>query len=771
MAALYAYNSHNNYFAEKNDPGLKQQLDLSGNILSISNGNSVNLAFATDISTSKFKLTNANFLPGFNATLFTGDVRTEGSVVSAPPLGLGSATLNGGLANITITGNGTNNPSVVFEKSGGRTAIVYDGTNLNMSSLHVSTMIADNAFLSTVKLGYEVLDSFGNPGAAGQQLQSSGPGLPVVWGAGSGVGLTSVVAGSNIYVDNTNPISPVVNLSTSVSVPNRIETGTNLGMKVRMETDQVNAFGFMHFLSANTVMASVNYIDNTSTISMIEGRNGTVVLGSYNGITSNSLLQLKGNNTFINTSNFYLDTNSNGMIEMGAINNPLNGPTFKTDFGGNFQIAAPTGSINNTAQLNYIVNTTNAFGQIALNTTGAGININSNIIETQGSNLIVNSDVSIKGSDASLNFYNTSGVEKATINYAEINDKLTTAGSNLVFDTGISQLIMTNAETTINSASLPIKINSGSDIVLSTTTSLNVFSVNNNLTLDGATGNSTWTTGGLATLNYGGGLNLNTPNFSADTFGGGYAAIGDLQGNNNLTKIILNDSAPSVDIDVPFGNLTVNASAVIMNTQGNTAGYNFENMLRYTNGDTQLVDANKEDQVPTNQIAVPKFQVVVPIPANSINPTNPPLAPFYVSDPFAWRYSGTGVGSVYCRAERVEVDVDITVLGAAMDDPIQWGIVMFDIDSGTPYNSVGAFRSFDDVNAATGLEYSTLPKKSNPTGRFNHTASIRCFFDGVNNIPDGNSVVFRVYAISFVSPLVSEDGNISWRIRPTTRVP
>jgi hypothetical protein len=210
---------------------------------------------------------------------------------------------------------------------------------------------------------------------------------------------------------------------------------------------------------------------------------------------------------------------------------------------------------------------------------------------------------------------------------------------------------------------------------------------------------------------------------------------------------------------------------VNINTQNGNGQFSFGDVMRYDSAETMLVDTNKPEQVPTNQVAVPQFQPRVNIPANTITPTNPPAAPFYVTDPFRWRYSGTGPGSVYCRTERVEVDIDITVIGAAMDDTIQWGIVMYDVEGGTPYDSIGAFRSFDDVNPADGLEYSTLPKKTNPTGSFNHTASIRCYFDGVSNIADGNSVVFRVFAISRINPLTSEDGYISYRIRPTTRVP
>ena len=98
------------YFALQNDPGLNQTLSLVGNTLAISGGNSVNIAAATTVAASAQKLTSQSFIPGFNTTNFTGDVRSEGRVVSAPPLGQGSATLNGDAANVTIQGIAGNNP-------------------------------------------------------------------------------------------------------------------------------------------------------------------------------------------------------------------------------------------------------------------------------------------------------------------------------------------------------------------------------------------------------------------------------------------------------------------------------------------------------------------------------------------------------------------------------------------------------------------------------------------------------------------------------------
>lgn len=241
----------NYYFALKNDPGLNQTLSLSSNTLSISGGNSVNIADATTVSTSAVKLTAQSYVAGFNATNFTSKVISEGVIQSSPPLGNGSAVLNGGLAEVTI-GATVGNPKVVFEKAPApNAAIDYDGTNINMSSLHVSTCIADTALLSTVQLGYEVLDSLGNPGSAGQVLQSSGAGLPVVWGAGVAGAVTAVVGGSNINVDSTNPIAPVVNLSTSISIPSSITCSTINGVNPALS---LTASDSVQMITPNTAL-------------------------------------------------------------------------------------------------------------------------------------------------------------------------------------------------------------------------------------------------------------------------------------------------------------------------------------------------------------------------------------------------------------------------------------------------------------------------------------------------------------------------------------
>jgi hypothetical protein len=57
-----------------------------------------------------------------------------------------------------------------------------------------------------------ILDALGR-GAAGQILTSAGPNNEWVWGTGGNGTLTTIIAGTNITVDNTNPIAPIISSS------------------------------------------------------------------------------------------------------------------------------------------------------------------------------------------------------------------------------------------------------------------------------------------------------------------------------------------------------------------------------------------------------------------------------------------------------------------------------------------------------------------------------------------------------------------------------
>ena len=607
------------YFALKDDPGLVQTLSLSSNTISISGGNSINIADATTVSTSAVKLTAQSYIPGFLTTNFNGRVQADGVIQSVDFLG-GSAVLNAGLSEVTI-GTGVVPAKVRFQKSASPDGIIsYDGNYIRQTSTSIST----------IQMAGVVLDSFGSPGAAGQQLQSSGPGLPVVWGAGSGVGLTAVVAGSNIGVDNTNPIAPVVN----------VEIKSDLNMNLSTITNCAD-------ITVKGATPGINFKDSTGADQ-----------GDLTYIELTDKLRLQSGNILINTNN----APSDYLIEMGNVIGALDITTLNK----------PIRLIRNDA-----TNTT-VQSRLDLNASSVDIQVVETRMSVEPAGKVTISEGA--GSNATLRLENNGG------KFGEI----------IASETG---------------GFFAVQANSGYS-----------------LTMESTDGNVNIATGLPDTL----------VTASVNGFSAGLSII---------------DTAG-------VGSITAQVSA---------GQYNFGNMLSYNGADTMLVDPNRADQVPTNQISVAQFfprDTILPV--NNIDNTNPPLAKFKQTNPFTWRYSGTGVGSSYCRADRVEVIFDICILGS-LNDIIQWGIKL--VDAATEYPSVGAFSSYDTVTPATGLEYATVGHKTNPSNDFNHTASIRCYFDGVNAIADGNSVYFNIFAISRTGTHTVTDGWYSFRIRPITRIP
>lgn len=254
------------YFALKEDIPTQQVLSQSGNAISLSGGGgSVNVAATTAVATSTQKLTGVQYVSGLQSTNFTGQVTLDSGLN-------GSSLYKGGTLELT---RDTINPALVMSRQDivGQGAIEYDGSKF---------------LLPAVGLNNEIYDSMGNPGAAGQQLQSSGPGLPWVWGAGSGVGLTAVVAGTNISVDNTNPIAPVVGVAVSSNIDMSGQEILNCAdITVKGSTPGLN---FQN--SAGVAQGDLTYIEVTDTLRMLSDNiqiktavndDYNIVMGATNG--------------------------------------------------------------------------------------------------------------------------------------------------------------------------------------------------------------------------------------------------------------------------------------------------------------------------------------------------------------------------------------------------------------------------------------------------------------------------------------------------------
>jgi len=266
------------YFALKSEIPVPQVLSQSGNTIALSGGGgAVNVASATSVALSTQKLTAVTYEPGLLET------RVDGALNIGVGSAIGSTQIVGATVNIS---RDSVNPAIVMSRQDilGEGRIEYDGTKLLMGAIGISG---------------EVYDSFGSPGAAGQQLQSSGPGLPFVWGAGSGVGLTAVVAGSNIGVDNTNPIAPVVSVAIS----------STLDMSGQ---EMINASD----ITLRGATSGVNFKDTLGADQ-----------GDLTYIESNDRLRLQSGNVLINTDNtdqYRIQMGESlGALDVTTLNKPI----------------------------------------------------------------------------------------------------------------------------------------------------------------------------------------------------------------------------------------------------------------------------------------------------------------------------------------------------------------------------------------------------------------------------------------------------------------
>lgn len=143
--------NENYYFALDAVVNVPQVLSQSGNTVTLSNGGgSVNIASTTSVATSAQKLTAQTYSTGLNSTNFAGQVIATGLIRSAPPLGAGSATLNGGSAEVTIAA-ATADPTLRYQKDLSPDAtIAYDGTTLNVDThLKIAGLMDTNGTTGT----------------------------------------------------------------------------------------------------------------------------------------------------------------------------------------------------------------------------------------------------------------------------------------------------------------------------------------------------------------------------------------------------------------------------------------------------------------------------------------------------------------------------------------------------------------------------------------------------------------------------------------------
>jgi hypothetical protein len=202
----------------------------------------------TTIPNLQFSANNKNSIFNFDHTYGTTGVLNVNSLSNAPiqlNVPLNDLTSTAGIAGQVLTSDGSGNPpywqpssaptagtnisvsgtQVNFDPSGGvnmllndisgaKSISISDGAETALLDISETNLLLSSSTGAGFKIGVPLVDVSSNTaGIAGQVLISDGSDNPPYWGDVSGV--TSVGAGSNIAVDNTNPIAPVVRVAIS----------------------------------------------------------------------------------------------------------------------------------------------------------------------------------------------------------------------------------------------------------------------------------------------------------------------------------------------------------------------------------------------------------------------------------------------------------------------------------------------------------------------------------------------------------------------------
>lgn len=399
------------YFALKSDIPAPQALSQTGNTVSLSGGGgSVNISTTTTVAATAQKTTAISYSGGLLATNIDGLLTIgEGSAI-------GATRVEGG--NIIVQRD-DDLPALELVTGPASASVAFDGTKILMPAVGISG---------------EIYDSFGSAGAAGQQLQSSGPGLPWVWGAGSGVGLTAVVAGSNIGVDNTNPIAPIVNVEISSTLDMSGQDISGAG-SITASSDIVTTRNFVAKESLVNTQPRIEFQDTTGF--------GRAEVG-WNAATD--LLTMGGNEVSLSTYNdkmYFTMKPSDGYIRTLGRGVPV-----RTD------IQDAAGTVTET------IMSVNGNGQVSIETpvSGTGVDLGYNtvstysIVQSKGRPLSIAQSAALAATDYILMDTvgdGTGGLTIANTEYVDINAgkeiRLTTAEPIRMTVPGETELLVDTA--------------------------------------------------------------------------------------------------------------------------------------------------------------------------------------------------------------------------------------------------------------------------------------------------------------------------------------
>lgn len=513
-----------------------QQLELSGNTLSITHGNSVDIADATTVAQSAQKLTAVSYHPGLLATTVDGLLTVgNGSII-------GSTDIEGGRIAVTRTDSAPtislNAGSIAFDGSGfifdpplpggGGVAAVAPGSNIAVTGSASSPVV--NVAVSTD------LDMHGNNIRNGVDIDLAGTNPSVNFFDSSSAQKASVdyvevgdrvtMSGANVSLDTTQAGYPRVILDGG-------------GVTVRANDRDVALY---RFESTGAVASSALKLTN-------EG----VMMTATNTVTANldgNGLTVAGDPTIGAKPTITLQNSNSG-----------NSANLNYD-GSDLTLTGDIGSLN----LNAATTNVNGGGGLTVN-GGGGLTVevpNETRFKVQAGGIVAIDNTGLTaGNDPILSLKEVSGAEARITRTSTGPLNINNDGDAIHLQVGSTTTMTINSSGNVgvggsgNDGSLFLVKGDGSDYAAINYDGANYLNIQNNpgakiqtlnslLDFNGSSGNINFQCGGTMEANFGGGTNVTTPNFTVNTNGSGYIEMGDVSYGNNHTRMIINDGEGTI---------------------------------------------------------------------------------------------------------------------------------------------------------------------------------------------------------------------------------
>lgn len=226
----------------------------------------------------------------------------------------------------------------------------------------------------------------------------------------------------------------------------------------------------------------------------------------------------------------------------------------------------------------------------------------------------------------------------------------------------------------------------------------------------------------------------------------------------NNTVLEVNDNAREINLNTG-NNINLNSGTINLNTP---------NGASYINSASNTVDVRNTASILTVTIACPMV-FFERTSGNFIDGSNPPPAPFYMSQRWTNTFTGSLIGlngsSQYCSAPYTEVSIQMVLSSVFLNDRFQFMPLLFNANTGTPNFPKNLSFNYGPLYTFDGREYITQGIKNVISGNYNVVVEMTAIYDN-SVINDDDQLQLQMYAISGGIATSVDNVDTTIRVRP-----